>query len=379
MGAKVKSTIDPWFINLALTPPELRAGTGVGFPSSLADVLVVEGGVIPSANDTGLSITSTGTTSAPRVTVAAGKCVVGGTGHYGWECTLPAATQVALSAPPSTNPRVDLVVARVYGGSETGEADSGFYIETIDGTPASSQQPQQVPVRSIALWEVRVSTGGVVTFTDRRLYTRSVGGVRRSVRDTATAGRHPVDLRISEAGQLEVWLGGTWQTLATPAVWSQFAPTLYYSGGQGVGGGTGSSGVYNIGGGSSAICRYIVVGKTCHLRYAFRGGAVGQNGGSGAIYTNLPPGLTSAPQEETQIIAKLNVLNLPADVYWGPCFVPQNNNILYPFFPRSINNNQLAPYHVATSQGAAGTGIPFIAGSYPSLGILIIQGSVEIT
>jgi len=133
-----------------------------------------------------------------------------------------------------------------------------------------------------------------------------------------------------------------------------------------------------LGTGGSAIGRYIIVGKTCTLRYAFRGGP-GGFGGSGSVYTTLPPGLTSAPIEETQILAKLNVLDYPAEVYLGPCFIPANNNIMYPFFARGIADCRLAPYTVATSNGAAGTGIPFIGSGYPSLGILIIQGQIELS
>ncbi len=372
MGAKVKSTIDPWFTTLTLTLSEARAALASAFPSSPSDTLLVEGGVLPSASDAGLGITSTGTTSAPKVTVAAGRCVVPATGMYGWECTLPGATQVNLSAPPATNPRKDLVVARVYGGTETSEADTGFYIETVDGTPASSPQPPEIPVRSIPLWDAQVSTGGVVTFTDRRQFTRAAGGIRRSIRNTTRAGSHPTDLRISELGVLETYLGTTWTSLASPAVWTQFTPTLRYGG---AGGGT--AGIYNLGTTGTAVGRYIQIGKLLHLRYVFRSGGTGINGGSGSIYTTLPAGFTSAPQEETQILAKLNTTNATG-IWNGVCFIPANSTDMFLYFPNSQSDCRINSYRVANAPGAAGTGIPFVSGGYPDVDVLVIQGTIEL-
>jgi len=376
MGARLISPVDPLVLNQRTSTLEFRAGMATAFPSSVGDRLLVEGGVLPSADDAMFATTSSGTTSSPSVTVGSGQAVIPVTGNYGYECTWPAGQgAIALTAPPATNPRKDLLVARVYNAAESGDAFTGFYLETIDGTPASNPVPPTVPPGSIPLKDVQVSTGGVLTITDRIYYTRAAGGVRRTENDGSRAGSHPRDLRINTLGTLDVWQGGAWQTLATPAIWSQFTPTLYYSGA--ASGGTGAGGTMSLGTGGSAIGRYIIVGKTCTLRYAFRGGS-GGFGGSGSVYTTLPPGLTSAPIEETQILAKLNVLDYPAEVYLGPCFIPSNNNLMYPFFARGIADCRLAPYTIATSNGAAGTGIPYIGGSYPSLGILIIQGQIEV-
>jgi len=242
--------------------------------------------------------------------------------------------------------------------------------------PASNPVPQPVPPGAIPLKNVRVATTGVLTITDRIYYTRAAGGVRRSENDGARAGSHPRDLRINTLGVLEVWHGGVWLALASPAVWSQFTPTLYFSGASS--GGTGAGGVVSLGVGGSAVGRYIVVGKTCEFRYAFRCSS-GFSGGSGSIYANLPPGLTSAPQEETQAHAKLNLLDLPAEVFTGPTFIPANNSIMYPFLPRSWTDVRLAPFSAATSPGAVGTGVPHSVGRVSELGILILWGRIEIT
>jgi len=376
VGARLISPVDPLVLNQRISTLETRAAMATAFPSSVGDRLLVEGGVLPSVDDTAFATVSSGTSSSPAVTTGSGRCVVPVTGNYGYECTWPGGQgAIALTVPHATNPRKDLLVARIYNAAEHGDTLTGFYLETVDGVAASNPQPPQVPPGSIPLKDIQVATTGALTITNRAYYTRAAGGIRRTENDGNRAGSHPRDLRVSTAGTLDVWQGGVWQTLATPAVWSQFSPTLYYSGA--ASGGTGAGGTMALGTGGSAIGRYIVVGKTCTLRYAFRGGP-GGFGGSGSVYTTLPPGLTSAPIEETQILAKLNVLDYPAEVYLGPCFIPSNNNIMYPFFARGIADCRLAPYTVATSNGAAGTGIPFIGSSYPSLGILIIQGQIEV-
>ena len=377
MGARLISPVDPWVLNQRISTLETRAAMATAFPSSVGDRLLVEGGVLPSADDTAFATVSSGTSSSPSVTIGSGRCVVPVTGNYGYECTWPSGQgAIALTAPPASNPRKDLLVARIYNAAEHGDTLTGFYLETIDGVAASNPQPPAVPAEAIPLKNVQVATTGALTITDRIYFTRAAGGIRRTENDLGRAGSHPRDLRVSTTGTLDVWQGGVWQTLASPAIWAQFSPTLNYSGA--ASGGTGAGGVMALGTGGSAIGRYIVVGKTCHLRYEFRGGP-GTFGGTGSVYTTLPPLLTSAAVGETQILTKLNVLDYPAEVYGGTCFIPPNNNIMYPFVARGIADCRLAPWTVATSTGAAGTGIPYIGGSFPNLGILIIQGHLEIT
>ena len=206
--------------------------------------------------------------------------------------------------------------------------------------------------------------------------TRAAGGVRRTENDLNRAGSHPRDLRINTLGALDVWQGGVWQPLASPAVWSQFTPVLKYSGAANQG--TGSGGTVSLGTGATAVGRYIIVGKACRLRYVFRGGS-GMNLGSGAIYSELPPGVTSAPQEETQILAKINTMPTTSDEIWqGVCYIPSNSVQMYLYFSRAASDCRLLNYIGASSPGAAGTGVPLIGGGFPDPEVLVIQGSIEI-
>ena len=150
MGARLISGVDPLVLNQRISTLEFRAGMATAFPSSVGDRLLVEGGVLPSADDTAFATTSSGTSSSPSVTVGSGRCVVPVTGNYGYECTWPSGQgAIALTAPPATNPRKDLLVARIYNAAEHGDTLTGFYLETIDGVAASNPQPPAVPLSLI--------------------------------------------------------------------------------------------------------------------------------------------------------------------------------------------------------------------------------------
>lgn len=91
----------------------------------------------------------------------------------------------------ATNPRIDLVVLRIWDNYIDGLAQTVADIVVVPGTAASSPVAPAVPAASIALWEVRVNaavsagTGGIASNpgwtsarTDRRVYTVASGGIR---------------------------------------------------------------------------------------------------------------------------------------------------------------------------------------------------------
>lgn len=218
MGARVASSVDPWYLNLRLTTPELRAiGATWSAAPAAGSLVAAEGGVLPAAGFGEFNATSNGTTSAPRVAVDPGRCVVPDTANYGWPCVWPTQQNVLLT-PPETNPRVDLLVARVLSAAEFGDPVTGFYVESVDGVAAASPVAPAVPARALDLWSTRVNTDGTVVLTDRRKRTRAPGGLRISTNDTARAGSHPGDLRIDPTtGQIDGWIGGAWVPLSTVA------------------------------------------------------------------------------------------------------------------------------------------------------------------
>lgn len=377
MGDRVPSSVSPWFIDSNLQSVELRAALSTLLAPSSGAPMQVEGGVLPNPTNAWLAVTAAGTTSAPQVQVAGGKCAIPYTAQYGYEATFPATITVDLAAPPGTNPRVDLVVARVFGGIETGDGSlAGAYIETIDGSPAASPVAPAVPANAIPLAEARVNTNGTVVVTDRRTYTRATGGIRKSDNNPDAPGAWPSDLRIDAAGNLEAWVVGVWRTIASPATWSQWAPQLFYTGGTG--------GTVNLGSTGTAIGRYSLVGKRLDVAYTFTTGGTGINFGYGTIYTTLPPGLLSRTTSETHLpvfVFATTAAGADAGAWDGMTFVPPNSNQMIPRVTRSQTDARIGDMRNATASGAVGTGLPQLSGQLTFPGpnaVISINGVLEV-
>lgn len=375
MGVAVASPTSPWFVNSALDPAELRYSLSALLGRSPTDLIDAETGVLPSG-DTAFTPTSNGTSAAPRVSVNRGFAVVHNTGGT-YIVTLPAATNVPLTAPAS-NPRIDVLCARVRDTDVDGSGVKAFELLTVDGAPAASPAAPAVPAGHLPLYDIRVASsgqGGGLTITDRRTWTRAAGGVRYCP-DTALAraGSYPGDLRVRANGQIDVWVGTTWLVVATPAVWSTFTPVLTSSGGDLA---------LGTGGNALALARYLVVGKMCHLRYVFQAGTSGFQGRWGDVWTYLPPGLLSAPTAETHIFAKLSAqwpVGTNVGAWTGSCYLPPASNRMNLYFPTSATDCRNREYRVSgDSQGLSGTGIPQIPGGYAAPGFLVITGTIEIS
>ncbi|GAB3376191.1 hypothetical protein [Amycolatopsis echigonensis] len=158
-----------------------------------------------------------------------------GQGPYlGW--LLPPAVNVTCDPAPATNPRNDLVVLRIYDSTlgDTVPPEGPVAIQVITGTPgATPVDPlswdatgavtdwSTAPVASqragggvgIVLARAQVSTGGVITLTDRRRSTAPIGAVRVLLPgDSLTdPGIMPGDL--SWYNRLRVWDGTAWRGL----------------------------------------------------------------------------------------------------------------------------------------------------------------------
>jgi hypothetical protein len=372
MGTAVASTVDPWFVNTALNMSEARYALSALVGRDPTSNTVAETGVLPGGVTPFLP-TSNGTAGAPRVSVAAGHCILTTSGGGTYVCTWPSAANVSLTA-PAGNPRIDVLCARVRDTDVDASGVKLFELITVDGTPAASPAVPATPAGYVALYQILCATNGTLTLTDVRPFTRAAGGLRVAIGAAALAraGSYTGDLRVTATGVVDVWLTSTWVTVATPMAWTSFTPTL-----------TSSSGSTPLGGaGASAIGRYIVIGKVLHLRYIFRAGA-SMGATWGDVWSTLPPGLTSAPQEETQILAKLNA-HWPAGVlqaiYLGKAFIPPSSTVMNLYFPYSTSRSDLHTYMMSLDSGViAGTGFPTVAGGYALPGILVIQGTVEIT
>ena len=125
------------------------------------------GGIVAAGD---LAVTQNGTPNM-SVNVADGRLVLPGseaTYQGVYVCENRGTTNVAIAAADSTNPRRDLIVARVRDAEYSGATNS-FAIEVVTGTPAASPVDPAVPANSWVLARVQVAAGattitnGVIT------------------------------------------------------------------------------------------------------------------------------------------------------------------------------------------------------------------------
>lgn len=113
----------------------LGMGSSATFVNSGSTPAVARSGIVPSGG-TPLDVTVLGT-PAMKVNVKAGTCVVQSTSTTGgcFTVTLTAATDLDIATSNPSNPRLDLVVAKVFAD---GTNATNCTIEVLTGTPAAS-------------------------------------------------------------------------------------------------------------------------------------------------------------------------------------------------------------------------------------------------
>lgn len=185
----------------------------------------VPGGVYPSLGAMGVSASS-----GLSVSVAAGYCCVpnatAGQGGYIFG-TLTSAALTLAAADPS-NPRIDLIVARVY---DYGTSASYCDVEVVTGTAGMPAVAPSVPSAAIPLASIQVPAGAVAlasgSVTDLRSYVVAPGGIL-PIQDTAAAPAAPAaQLMYNLATNQLVQGTGTAGTTAPVSI-SPWAPALAY-------------------------------------------------------------------------------------------------------------------------------------------------------
>lgn len=193
------------------------------------------GGVVPSTTGfTDLKVTQRGAGANMSVDVAEGTCYVTGTesNYQGlYHCDNQGIANVTITAANPTNPRRDLIVARVrdveYGVAVTDE----FTIEAIAGTPAASPADPTVPSNCIVLARVAVAAAATsitnANITDlRNNYAAVTGsslignqqmasalGAVTPCLSTArpTIGVFPGSIIWeTDTGRFQIWTGSSW-------------------------------------------------------------------------------------------------------------------------------------------------------------------------
>jgi len=159
------------------------------------------------------------------VDVAAGVAYIQGdtvTGQGIYQASFDA-TSLAIAAAPSTNSRIDLIVARITDAQVTGGPSSGRSLEVITGTAAASPTAPALPATAIPLARVLVVTGAssitAGNITDlRSALTSGNGAVGTTTRVLTTAQIAALPTpRVGELvtnadiGRVLFWNGSVWR------------------------------------------------------------------------------------------------------------------------------------------------------------------------
>lgn len=368
----------PGFMAGSFTAAHMRAYGSLPFLQDPASASIkAMSGVIPRGGNLDFALSQAGSV----ITIGIGAAIVAGTENlqqHAYQAIAETAQSVTIPAASTSQTRLDRIVLRIRDSAFSGASADGDIV-LVQGVQASSnpQLPAE-PANSFTLATSSVTGTGTPVVTPAWRYTTAAGGIRPARAGTVDDGLAP--LYAGQYRDLNGQLlrgsgpGGTWQPVADSRGWQQFTPTLFNLG-------SGTPTAQNMGGGGTAIGRYLVNGKVMHLRYIFRAGS-GFLGGFGDVFTELPPGFTSAAVEETQILAKLNATTTTGTLYaifLGKCFLAPNSRRMALYFPVNINRSDLTTYRMSgDSGGTAGTGFPNVPGNYPLPGILVIQGTVEI-
>lgn len=159
------------------------------------------------------------------VNVAAGRGYVDGTesanqgGYFGQSTTV---TNLAISASNPTNPRRDLVVARVRDNEYATGPTSAFSLEVITGTPAASPSDPTAPANSLVIARVAVAANAttILTANITDLRTSSTGQQRLSALGgvvVCTAATKPtvglyegLTIYLTDLDTVQVYNGSAW-------------------------------------------------------------------------------------------------------------------------------------------------------------------------
>ncbi|MGW1678492.1 hypothetical protein [Saccharopolyspora sp. NPDC002376] len=372
--------LSPWFVNKRLDPRDMRAGLAAAFAGgndTAPGNLTREGGVLPGG---GGSNGQLGVVALDQpgmgVKVIAGQCVIPVAGELGYIGTLPTSGTLDIASADQTNPRIDLVIARVVDSAE----DTGtrtFTVEVVRGVAAATpSEPSVSGLNCVVVSAVRVKASAtsitLADITDRRLFTRAPGGIRLSYNDNDRPGGGAGDFRYDlTTRELGVWTGTEWSVAASAAGWKSWNAVLKSES---------DGSTVNLGTGGSVNAKYQVIGKMLTVRMLFRWGSGSYYAAPGNIYTELPPGFTNGAVHQ-KISCSLWVPGGPANNrgdYIGQCLVWENSRRLSPMFPASPSDCRQNYYRITAAMGSPGSGVPTIPSGYPEGGNVAIWGVIEL-
>lgn len=167
--------------------------TAVG-DRQLLDSIYVYGGIAQRAH---LGVTQNGTPNM-SVNVAAGKVVVIGTENAlqgAYHCWNDATKNVVIAPSDPTNPRIDLIVARVRDAAYSGVTNA-WAIEAVTGAPAASPAAPATPANSYVIARVAVAASATsitnAVITDLRQLARPWGAAWGTISETQRVSNYAI-------------------------------------------------------------------------------------------------------------------------------------------------------------------------------------------
>ncbi|MFJ4711240.1 hypothetical protein [Streptomyces sp. NPDC088785] len=198
-----------------------------------ANQLEVRSGILPGSAD-GLSRMSgfrlEGTTGSMTANVREGRAVIAaGRGRGAYPVTLPETASLTFADGDAANPRIDLVVLKIYDALYDNSGQTKAALEIVQGTPASTPVAPAAPAIGLPIHQVTVRSGisagkGGINWStdvlDLRAPVVAAGGILPAYGETGT-GAYPGQYRDS-GGALQRWDGSAW--VSYPSALGGIAP-----------------------------------------------------------------------------------------------------------------------------------------------------------
>ncbi|MER6527686.1 hypothetical protein [Streptomyces sp. NPDC001508] len=186
-----------------------------------ANPLEVRSGILPGSYD-GLNRLSgfrlEGAPGAMTAVVHEGRAVIqAGATQGAYPVTLPEPTALTFADGDAADPRIDLVVLKIYDALYDNSGVTKAALEIVQGAPSATPVPPAAPAICLPIYQVRVAAGissgkGGINWstdaTDLRTPTVAVGGILPVYGETGN-GAYPGQYRDS-GGALQRWDGSAW-------------------------------------------------------------------------------------------------------------------------------------------------------------------------
>ncbi|MGD9485024.1 hypothetical protein WDH52_17500 [Streptomyces sp. TRM70308] len=237
------------------------------------------GGVIPGSPDGAYAFSGLyvyGQSAGMTATVASGRAVIQSDESAGaYPVAVTEYTSLTLADGDPDNPRLDLVVLRVYDEAQDASGRTEAALEVVQGVPAASPEVPATPRGALELASVLVpagaseGTGGIAwdtAVTDLRRPTVAVGGILPEDWERDLPGSYPGQYRDAGAAGLQRWDGQAWRPYPPTPRWQDWTPQWTTS----TGNRTPSFGNAHV------RCRYVHTGTVVHATLEITFGSTSQ-------------------------------------------------------------------------------------------------------